>query len=519
MVRNDGAVDFAWGWASPAAGLSNDGFSARWTRMADFDAATYRFHVLVDDGVRVYVDDQLIIDSWRDGPVRELTSDYALARGTHSLRVDYHERTGEARIRVWWAKVSPTFSDWKGEYWSNRRLNGKQALVRNDGEIDFDWGKGAAAVGLPTDDFSARWQREVTFKAGVYCFRARADDGVRLYLDGELILDEWHVSDGEETYSVNRNLKGEHDVVVEYYERGGGAMVKVWWERLGDLPTPVPTRRPTATPTPRPTATATSTPEPTATPTVTLEPTATSTPTPEPTVTATSTIEPTATATSTPEPVTATPTVEPTATSTTTPVPTVTSTPTSEPTTTATPTSEPTATPTATATPEPTATPTSTPEPQVTRVRLNEILPVPAQDGIIDEFDEWIELYNAGLSVVDLGGWFLDDGEGGSEPYRIPAGTILPSGVYTLFHGRTTGVALDDVGDMVRLLDPDGAVVDAVAFGQLAPNASYSRDDHNAWHADWPPSPGAPNQPPGVISEQGAGSWLRLSPGLGLEAR
>jgi hypothetical protein len=526
MVRNDGAVDFAWGWASPAAGLPSDGFSARWTRMADFDAATYRFHVLVDDGVRVYVDDRLVIDSWRDGPVRELTSDYALARGTHSLRVDYYERTGEARIRVWWAKVSPTFSDWKGEYWSNRRLNGKQALVRNDEEIDFDWGKGAAAVGLPTDDFSARWRREVTFKAGVYRFRARADDGVRLYLDGELILDEWHVSDGEETYSVNRNLKGEHEILVEYYEHDGGAMVKVWWERLGDLPTPVPTRKPTTTPSPRPTATATSTPEPTVTATPTIEPTATPTLTPGPTATPTSTPEPTATATMEPT-VTATSTLEPTATSTRTPEPTATSTPTSEPTATATPTSGPTATPTATSTPEPTATltatpkptATSTPEPTVTSVRLNEILPVPAQDGIIDEFDEWVELYNAGSSAVDLDGWSLDDGEGGSEPYRIPAGTILPAGVYALFHGRTTGVALDDVGDMVRLLDPNGAVVDAVAFGQLAPNASYSRDDYNVWHADWPPSPGAPNQPPGVISEQGAGPGFRLPLGSGLEAR
>jgi hypothetical protein len=149
-------------------------------------------------------------------------------------------------------------------------------------------------------------------------------------------------------------------------------------------------------------------------------------------------------------------------------------------------------------------------------VRLNEILPVPAQDGIIDEFDEWVELYNAGSSAVDLGGWFLDDGEGDSDPYRMPEGTVLPSGGFILFHGRTTGVVLDDTGDAVRLLDPDGAVVEAVAFGQLAPNASYSRDEVNVWHADWPPSPGAPNQPPTLTSETESGHWIRRSavPGL-----
>jgi hypothetical protein len=470
VVRNDAAINFTWGRGSAAAGLPSDGFSARWTRKADFEAATYRFHVLVDDGARLYVDDRLVIDTWRDGAVREVTSDYALVRGTHSLRVEYYERTGEARVRVWWEEVSTPFTDWKGEYWSNRRLEGKPALVRNDEEIDFDWGKSAVAVGLPVDDFSARWRREVTFKAGVYRFQARADDGVRLYVDGKLILDEWHGSDGEEVYKVDRNLKGEHKLVVEYYERSGGAMVKVWWKRLGDLPTPTPTKKPTAT----------STPTPTATPT----PTPTATPTSMPQPTATVTVEPTATPTATAEP---------------------SSTPT------------PTATLTPTASPTPTA--TSTTEPAAAGVRLNEILPVPAQGGIINEPDEWVELFNAGASAFELDGWSLDDGEGGSEPYGMPEGTILPSGGFMLFYGRTTAIALDDAGDAVRLLNPDGAVVDTVGFGPLASGVSYSRDEVGTWHADWPPSPGAPNQPPMLVVEKEPGRRFRSILGSGLQAR
>jgi hypothetical protein len=142
-------------------------------------------------------------------------------------------------------------------------------------------------------------------------------------------------------------------------------------------------------------------------------------------------------------------------------------------------------------------------------VRLNEVLPAPAQDGIIEEVDEWIELYNAGPNAVDLGGWLLGDAQGGSELYMIPAGTLLQSGAFMLFDGRTTGIVLDDTGDAVRLLDPDGVVVDEVAFGQLAPNASYSRDEFGMWHADWPPSPGAPNQPPVPGTETAPGRWFR----------
>jgi hypothetical protein len=149
-------------------------------------------------------------------------------------------------------------------------------------------------------------------------------------------------------------------------------------------------------------------------------------------------------------------------------------------------------------------------------VRLNEILPVPAQDGIIDEIDEWVELYNAGSTAVDLGGWFLDDSEGGSEAYRMPEGTVIPPGAFMLFHGRTTGVTLDDTGDLVRLLDSDGVLLDKVVFGPLAPNASYSRDEDGVWHTDWPPSPRAPNLPPTLISQQESGQGFRSLLVLGL---
>jgi hypothetical protein len=68
------------------------------------------------------------------------------------------------------------------------------------------------------------------------------------------------------------------------------------------------------------------------------------------------------------------------------------------------------------------------------------------------------------------------------------------------------------------LLDPDGVVVDAVAFGQLAANASYSRDELGTWHSDWPPSPGAANQPPAPGSEMTPRRLFRMLLGSGLQA-
>jgi hypothetical protein len=112
-------------------------------------------------------------------------------------------------------------------------LQGDPVLVRNDVKINFNWGTRAPVVGIPADNFSARWSRTETFKSGVYRFYARADDGIRLYVDDVLVLDEWHDSAGSEVYKVKLALSGKHRLVVEYYENTGAALVTFQWERVG----------------------------------------------------------------------------------------------------------------------------------------------------------------------------------------------------------------------------------------------------------------------------------------------
>ncbi|NLE44073.1 MAG: hypothetical protein GX620_05080 [Chloroflexi bacterium] len=503
LVRNDRAIDFDWGLSAPDPALPGDRFSARWTRKATFEAATYRFHIRVDDGARLWVDDQLIIDAWQDGASREFAADVALAKGQHSLRVEYYEHTEHARIRVWWETLPASFPDWQAEYWSNRFLSGSPVLVRNDRAIDFDWGTGSPAYGIPADDFSVRWQRILHFDSGLYRFYAYADDGIRVYLDGKPILDQWRESDGSQLYIVDLNLSGSHWIVVDYYEHSQNAKVKLWWVRLV-TPTPTATGTPTGTPTRTPTITPTSTA--TRTPTATSTPTPTATGTPV-TQTPTHTPTPTATGTATPSP-TSTPiddTATPTATSTHTPTSTATSTPVPEDPT-ATSTATATATPTATASPTPTSTPTatstSTPTPTSTvtatlpTVRISEVLPVPTAidwDGnsLLDETDQWIELANTGSTAVDLEGWALVTA--GGSTYEIPAGTVLPPGGLAVLYRSQTGLILNTAGDTVRLLNASATEVDRVTYGTLDPDASYSRDSAGTWHSDWPPSPGTPN--------------------------
>jgi hypothetical protein len=352
LVRNDVSIDFDWGYGSPGPGLPADGFSVRWSRDLNFGGGLYRFYAHVDDGARVWMDGQRIIDQWHHSAPTTHVADITLSDGHHSMRMEYYEHTHTAVARLWWERIEQ-YPNWKGEYFDNRKFEGSPVLVRNDQNVDFNWGTASPADSLPADNFSCRWTRTLKLETATYRFYARVDDGVRLWVDDKLLIDQWRDAAGK-LYAGDISLKqGEHAVKVEYYEHGGGARIEVWGEVLAPTPTPTPTftATPTQTPTPTTTNTPTETPTPTPTPTGTLTPTATATSTPTETPTQTPPTE-------TPM---ATPTTNPTDTPT--PTATATSTPTQTPTPTATPTETPTAMPTTnpTDTSTPTTTATSTP--------------------------------------------------------------------------------------------------------------------------------------------------------------
>jgi hypothetical protein len=165
----------------------------------------------------------------------------------------------------------------------------------------------------------------------------------------------------------------------------------------------------------------------------------------------------------------------------------------------------------ATPTPTPTVTPTATPGVYPVGISLNEYMPDPASDwdgsGIADENDEYIELYNANDFAVDLSGWRLDDmddglraGPDGSPPYSLPAGTTVPARGFLLFFRSQTGIALNNDGDWVRLLRPDGAVVEEVEYSSTRDDQAASKtvDGGDAWTRSYPPTPGGSNTPGGT---------------------
>jgi hypothetical protein len=287
VVRDDPVIDFQWQAGGAAEGLPVDNFAVRWTGSWPFEMGAYRFYAQVDDGVRLWLDEHMIIDQWYESAGALYSADAYLSAGSHAVRVEYFDRQGSAHARVWWEYRGPdavqTYPAWRGEYYSNMTLSGPPFLVVNDRVLDFDWAAGIPATGMPGDDFSARWTRTVNLEEGVYRFYARVDDGVRLWVDETQLIDHWQEG-AVETYSGEVYLfKGQHIVQVEYYEHTGLAVIKVWWELLPATPTPTsaPTQTPTHTPLPPTDTPLPPTPTPQHTP-ATPEPTPGSTSIPRP---------------------------------------------------------------------------------------------------------------------------------------------------------------------------------------------------------------------------------------------
>ncbi len=105
LQRIDPAVDFDWANGSPDPSMGVDDYSIRWTGWLRPDVSeTYTFYTQTDDGVRLWIDDQLVIDKWIDQAVTEWSGTIALQAGVEvSVRMEFYERGGQAVARLFYS--------------------------------------------------------------------------------------------------------------------------------------------------------------------------------------------------------------------------------------------------------------------------------------------------------------------------------------------------------------------------------------------------------------------------------
>jgi cytochrome c peroxidase len=123
-----------------------------------------------------------------------------------------------------------------GRYYNNTSLSGTAALTRT-GNIDFNWGSGAPGTGVNSNNFSIRWSGRVQAPAsGTYRFQTVSDDGIRVWVNGVQLINNWtaHSATTNTSSGINLLAGTRYTITVEFYEAGGQAEVRLRWLTPGN---------------------------------------------------------------------------------------------------------------------------------------------------------------------------------------------------------------------------------------------------------------------------------------------
>lgn len=258
--RNDSSIAFNWGTGSPGDGVGVDNFSVRWATDVQLSAGTYRFYAQADDNIRIIFNFgfQPVIDTFASGQVNQLvTGDVTVpAGGVYHIQVDYRELTDQAFAFVSFANLAsnptgPNFpapipvptGAWTAQYFPNTGLAGDPVAIQTESSPNHNWGAGAPLPSMPADNFSVRWTSTQNLPGGTYNISTSADDGVRVWVNNSLVIDQWGAASGQ-TYSVNVNLPaGLNSFRVEFVEFTGVAFISFSLTQVGGgaQPTAQPT--------------------------------------------------------------------------------------------------------------------------------------------------------------------------------------------------------------------------------------------------------------------------------------
>jgi hypothetical protein len=122
------------------------------------------------------------------------------------------------------------------EYFTNQTISGMPAFRRTDANINFNWDNDAPAPDFPRTYFSVRWMGciQVPASVGDVKLAALEDDGVRVWIDGTLVIDAWGPHDSTTTEAATTLSAGvPHQIRVEYQQLDGKARIKLLWESAG----------------------------------------------------------------------------------------------------------------------------------------------------------------------------------------------------------------------------------------------------------------------------------------------
>ena len=154
MERLDPVVNFNWGANSPDPSMNADNFAVRWTgELEVITSGSYTFYTQTDDGIRLWVNNELIIDAWAEGNTSDNGSIELMGRQRYDIKLEFYENGGDARCELNWSgpgfirEVIPSRYLWVGGDRPNPRYpNPVDGAIIKATWVNLSWSPGDYGV-------------------------------------------------------------------------------------------------------------------------------------------------------------------------------------------------------------------------------------------------------------------------------------------------------------------------------------------------------------------------------------
>lgn len=242
--NENGNLSFDLGYGAPIEGIATNNYSAKFMTAMRLPAGKYMIQNVADDGVKVYVDDKLVINRWGKGNsienklllnIEDRNNEENDKKDVHWIRIEYLEKTGKSKLNFTIKPINDLISstDWLGMSFPTSNLSGDGSVFQTN-SIHYNWGKEAGFANTGKDGFSASFIKNIS---GVndYFVYTFADDGIKVKVDDKELISRWKNSGGRLNSALIKNLSDEdHKVQVDYFENTGKATLAADVLPLGD---------------------------------------------------------------------------------------------------------------------------------------------------------------------------------------------------------------------------------------------------------------------------------------------
>ena len=249
VTRKDPYVNFSWGLGAPDPAIPPDRFSVRWTgKLQARRAGKHQFHTISDEGVRLWIDGQMLIDNWSAHRVAENTAILSLVPGHYyDIALEYYDGSGAAVIQLYWtppgggpelipeAQLYPADGGLRGGYYARTNLT-RSTFSRVDDTVNFHWGNLSPDPTLFGDGFSIRWTGKVrSNQGGTYTFSTLSAGGVKLWVNNRLIISNWTLHSASEDSGLVTLAAGQfYNLTMEYCSGTGESTAVLLWTPPGE---------------------------------------------------------------------------------------------------------------------------------------------------------------------------------------------------------------------------------------------------------------------------------------------